>query len=299
LARPSRYQIMELFKPDIIAVLKQMNKSLFTNVDMNSTFFLHKEEWRLPQKTSVHDFLQFLLKKKIVKELVMKSPKGSVTRYIFGENTDPYTFDANLVALSLYPNSYLSHFSAVHYHGLTDEIIKTIYVNKEQSQKQHLMSEGDKPLLQEKIDSAFSKPMRKTNNFYEYGGQRIYILNGKYTNKLGILEETGYSITNLERTLIDIAVRPEYSGGVFEVLQIYEKAKGLVSVNKMKAYLSTLDYKYPYHQVIGFYLERAGYRESAVGLMESLPIEFNFYLTYEMKNPDYSDRWKLYFPKNL
>ena len=32
-------------------------------------------------------------------------------------------------------------------------------------------------------------------------------------------------LTNIERTLIDIAVRPVYSGGVFEVLKAYRLAK--------------------------------------------------------------------------
>jgi len=287
---------MELFKADILESLKKMEKPLLTNVDINSTFFLHKEEWKLPQKTSVHDFLQFLLKKKMVKELIVKSSKGSVTRYLFGEVINP---PADLVALSLFPGSYLSHFSAVHYHGLTDEIIKTIYVNKEQSQRRPIITRENKLLPQENIDFAFSRPMRQTNNFYEYDGRHICVLNGSYTNNLGVFKKGMFAIANLERTLIDIAVRPEYCGGVFEVMKVYEKAKGQVSANKIKAYLATMNYIYPYHQVIGFYLERAGYRDSAVKAMESIPINNRFYLTYEMQNPEFSSRWQLYYPKNI
>ena len=61
--------------------------------------------------------------------------------------------------------------------------------------------------------------------------------------------------TNLERTLIDAAVRPVYAGGVFEVRKAYQLAKEKVSVNRLAALLQKLNYIYPYHQAIGFYLE--------------------------------------------
>ena len=44
----------------------------------------------------------------------------------------------------------------------------------------------------------------------------------------------GVRVTDLERTLIDIAVRPEYAGGVYEVLNVYRLAKGKVSANNEK-----------------------------------------------------------------
>ena len=83
------------------------------------------------------------------------------------------------------------------------------------------------------------------------------------TNNLGVIffkDREGGSIptTNIERTLIDIAVRPVYSGGVFEVLKAYKMAKDKVSINKLAAYLKKIGYVYPYHQVVGFYLEKSG-----------------------------------------
>ena len=56
---------------------------------------------------------------------------------------------------------------------------------------------------------------------------------------------------------------------------------------------------YPYHQAIGFYLERAGYKESVLQLVEELGIEYNFYLTYQMTDIVPNDRWKLYVPKRF
>ena len=121
---------------------------------------------------------------------------------------------------------------------------------------------------QENIDKAFSKPMRTTNNYFDYNNQRIYILNGQYTNNLGVIEQEGIRVTNIERTLIDITVRPQYSGGVYdEFSNIFKKAKGEASANRIAAYLQKLDYSYPYHQAIGLYLEKAGYKENAIRLL--------------------------------
>jgi predicted transcriptional regulator of viral defense system len=106
-------------------------------------------------------------------------------------------------------------------------------------------------------------------------------------------------LTNLERTLIDISVRPIYAGGVAEVLKAFELAKDRVSVNRMAAILQKLGYVYPYHQAIGFYLDRAGYSESSVELMQRFPMDFDFYLDYKMGKTDYVKKWRLYIPKGF
>jgi len=53
---------------------------------------------------------------------------------------------------------------------------------------------------------------------------------GKNTNRLGVEEIAGPAsetipVTNLERTLIDIVVRPAYAGGTSQLLKAYRTAK--------------------------------------------------------------------------
>jgi predicted transcriptional regulator of viral defense system len=116
---------------------------------------------------------------------------------------------------------------------------------------------------------------------------------------VGVLCENGYSYTDLERTLIDIAIRPAYSGGVFEVLQAFESARDIVDVVKMNEYLVKLNYIYPYHQLIGFYMERAGYNIEIVDDVFYNDIVYDFYLTYNMSNKEFDTKWKIYFPKGF
>lgn len=106
-------------------------------------------------------------------------------------------------------------------------------------------------------------------------------------------------VTNLERTLIDAAVRPVYAGGVFEVKNAYKAAKDQVSINKLASYLKTIGYTYPYHQIIGFYMERTGYRPTQLDLLRTIPQQYDFYIDYGLKQPGYDSKWRLYFPKGL
>jgi len=189
----------------------------------------------------------------------------------------------------------------MYFHGLTDQIPKSIYLNFEQPPKNFLPGE----LEQNRIDQAFARPMRVSNNVATYEELRIFLLNGMYTGNFGVVDIEGpegekVATTSLERTLIDITVRPAYSGGVFEVLKAYKAAQGQFSVNKLSAMLKTLGYTYPYHQAIGFYLERAGYKQKLAELLkQKFEIKYDFHLTHQMKDPEYSESWRLYYPKGF
>jgi len=145
--------------------------------------------------------------------------------------------------------------------------------------------------------------MRTTNQIVEFNSKKVYLLNGKNVKNIGVtdfkVDNRTFKITNIERTLIDISVRPNYAGGTQEILDTYIKAKGKCSVNKLLSILKKMNFAYPYHQVIGFYLEKAGYSENVLKLVEKQEIKYNFYLTYQMKDKLYSERWKLYFPPGL
>jgi predicted transcriptional regulator of viral defense system len=285
---------LSIAKSDIIAAIEAESRKIWTAEQVNQLMRENAQFWRLAKNQSLIGFIEFLLRDTKLKEATLTFPQKKITRYLWGEAS---IFE---LSLSLYPNVYLSHYSAVYLHGLTEQIPKTVYVNKEQPYQ----SQGT-DLQQERIDFAFSRNVRVSHEIAEHRGYRICILHGAKTDNLGVIEIPGpdgemLKVTDIERTLIDITVRPVYSGGVFEVLKAYRMAAERVSINKLIAYLTRIGHAYPFHQAIGFYLERAGvYSESQLELVRRIPINFDFYLEHGIKDAEYSKEWRLYFPKGM
>jgi predicted transcriptional regulator of viral defense system len=252
------------------------------------------DAWELGSPTP-RAILLGLVRHGVLDRIQLPFPHRAYTRYAFGD------FSEFELLQSLDQNAYFTHYTAMQLHGLTEQIPKAIYLNVEQ-----FATGGGGQLSQEGMDRAFKGKPRVTNNVIELGGRRVFKLNGMNTGKLGVTTMTvdesplPFAVTNIERTLIDIAVRPMYAGGVSEVAKAYTAAADRCSVNKIAAYLRKLNYTYPYHQAIGYYLDRSeAYDAGQLDLLAKLPMEFDFYLTYQMKNTDYNERWRLYVPKGF
>jgi predicted transcriptional regulator of viral defense system len=200
------------------------------------------------------------------------------------------------------PNGYYTHLSALYFHGLLDYEPKNVYFNHEQAARPL----SGTNLEQSRIDNAFQKKQRLTTARTIYDGKEYWLLNGKQTGNYGvslmkISSGIGIPVTNLERTLIDIAVRPAYAGGVNSVLSAYRLAQPNVSIRKLKKALRFLNYVYPYHQSIGFYIDMAGnYTNKAIQeFLTYDTFKYNFYLDYEIKEKSYSEKWRIYYPQDL
>lgn len=286
---------LQLAKKEIINVFQNTTKRVWKSSEIAKILSDNRGNWKLAQKTTVSEFVNYLMETAELSEIKLNFPSRKEKRFIWGSLT------IYEILMGLNDNSYFSHYTAMLLNDLTDQIPKTIYLNIEQPSRN---IGGIKKLEQTNIDRAFSNKPRSSKNFTVYNINRIYLLNGKQSGNLGVEEirdpnNSILRVTNLERTLIDIVVRPVYSGGVYEILEAYKKAKDKVSVNKLVSYLFKLNHIYPYHQAIGFYLEKAGYRENQISLVERMEKINSFYLDYRMKEPSYSTRWKLFHPKGM
>ncbi len=257
----------------------------------------NRELWKAPASMTTSRLIRVLTRHGSLKRWSFPFPHRKELRYTWG--------DVPLleVLLALKPNAYFTHHTAMRIHRLTEAVPNTIYVNHEQAGHS-----GDAELQQERIDLAFQRAPRQTKNVVQHEGRRICLLNGMYTNQLGVIEkrvpyDSDRSVrarfTNLERTLIDITVRPVYAGGVVEVFNAYCVARERVSVKRLVTTLQTLGYAYPYHQAIGFYLERAGHRPSSLDPLRKLPQEFDFYLAHKMGRTCYTKEWRLHVPREF
>ncbi len=282
-------------KADIVKLFDNLNQNVFELSEIRNIFYSNHSFWRLATNMSCNKFIEYLVKNSKLKKETFSFSYRAITRYTWG--IVPF----NDLLLSLKPKCYFSHYTAMYYHELTEQVPKAIYINSEQDAKPR--SKGQ--LVQDKIDIAFKSNTRISKNIAKHGDYVIRLLNGMQTGNAGVIESIGYEgekikLTDVERTLIDIAVRPEYSGGPFEIIKAYKLAKDKVSVNRLTALLKKINYVYPYHQVIGFYLENAGvYKKSQIDLIRKYENKYDFYLMHKMDEMDYSEKWSLYFPKGF
>lgn len=203
----------------------------------------------------------------------------------------------------LAPNGYLSHLTAMKVHNLIQKDLgKTVYTNAEQKPKPAPHAK----LEQSRIDAAFKRPPRVTNNRVRIDDYTFCLLSGKHTNMLSVMTVTlpgiamPIRVTSLERTLVDIVVRPAYSGGVHAILEAYRRAAEKANVDLMAEILDRLEYTYPYHQAIGFFMEQShGYAENQINVFHRYKKNYDFYVDYEMVEPRYSPEWRVYYPSYL
>lgn len=285
---------LTLSLPAIAGLFDSRGPAVYRRSDLLNVLRTNRETWKLPASVGASKFLDFLLENINLTQVTLPSPYAEIVRYVYGEAS------AFLVALSIDNNAYLSHGTAAHLHGLVSEQGSRIYINKEQSEKPSYPS----TLVQESIDLAFARQQRLSQNVFSYRQYGLVVLNGKNTRQLEvrpILGPNGETLraTDLERTLIDLAVRPAYAGGVQQVLYAYKQARPKVSLENLSRILKLLGYRYPYHQTIGFYLARAGFEDSALRSFQNLGTKLNFYLDYGLEDPAFDARWCVYYPKNL
>jgi hypothetical protein len=292
--RPSR---LNAAQGQIVSFFENLPRKAFTEADLIGIFLQHKDDWRLAVNTTTDAFLRFLVENTPMRGVLItpvdRNSHRSFQRFVW-DGASAYA-----VASTIEKGAYLSHGTAVLLHGLTDLLPRTVYVNREQT------SEGgsSKKLTQRAIDQAYSHKPRTSNALFNYEQSQIVLLHGKNTGRLEVgtlnFNRELLPVTKLERTLIDITVRPIYGGGVYQVLEAYRNAKDKISTATLLATLAKLEFVYPYHQAVGFYMQKAGYAPKALERLRALGTHFNFYLAHDIRDRAFDSEWRLFYPKGF
>jgi hypothetical protein len=240
-------------------------------------------------------FTEELINSNIIKITTLSFPSKRETRITHGQ------FHILGLASTLRKGGYFSHLTAASLMSITTETAQVIYYNYPQPARY-----SDQELSQDRIDAAFSRPTRVSNTCARFEQWALYLLNSMGSINPGIEtidhpEAGSIRVTNLSRTLIDLAVRPAYGGGTGNVLKLYEQAAGIgIRISEIIHLLNNLDFIYPYRQVIGFYLERSrGCTRCELDRLRELPISFNFYLDNQIIHPAYDKNWQVYYPREF
>lgn len=293
----SRSNVRQLPPDPLLAAFDTLctEQGVFREAELVRFLKEERSSGHIDTKIAMSGLLEVLAQKRDVQALTLASESGypSIKRFA-APSASPFE-----IALSLKKNGYLTHATAVFLHGLTDQVPQTIYVNAEQSAK----PKPDAPLTQDSLDRAFRAHQRASRYVFVHERNRFVILSGKHTGQYGVISlsrgEEKLRTTDLERTLIDITVRPTYGGGVHQVRAAFAAALDRVSIPKLVTTLGALDYVYPYHQALGFYLSRVGAPPKHLDRLRSLGLHLDFYLAHGLKKPAYDPSWRIYYPQGL
>jgi predicted transcriptional regulator of viral defense system len=131
--------------------------------------------------------------------------------------------------MALVRPSAISHWSALNYHGMTEQVPRKIFV---------LTTAKSLPRLREK---KISPP----HGGYPVGSATYQFVQIKPIHYFGIkdiwVNDEKIKITDNERTLLDCLMFPEYAGGFFEVLHTFERNIEKINIEKIVEYALKLD----------------------------------------------------------
>ncbi len=173
------------------------------------------------------------------------------------------------IAMALVHPAAISHWSAMHFHNMTEQIPQIIYVT---STRAIVLSRPTKRL---------KKDGRVTGQ--EVNGILYRFITVKPKRFFGTKDywvgEAKVTITNPERTLIDGLVAPKYCGDWAEVYSAFESQLSRLDLDKMVEYSTRLDAAVV--KRLGWILEKLGVEDSTLRRLESVPIR-----GYRILNPN-------------
>jgi len=284
---------------EISSFFESNSKKVFSGPEINGILFTQQPAWQLPRRMTTEIFLNRMCESSPLRNVQLSFPRRTYNFWTWGE------VDLLEVLMHLDSRCFASHLTAAELHGIAPFKLSEIFINVEQE----LGSPNDATLEQGRIDAAFKRAPRVSNTLSRLEGQTIHFLAGKNTRRFGVesLTRTGsdgrtYEIRypTLERTLLDMTVRPQYAGGVEGCLQAFSLASDRLSVPKLCETINAIGHIYPYHQSIGFYMEACGkYGSEELELIRAFPQEFDFYLDHQMKESLYIPQWRLHVPAAL
>jgi len=200
---------------------------------------------------------------------------------------------------------YLSHYSALYWNNLVEQRPVEHFLSAEITS--HKNSADKNPPNPEVIKQVFMKAPRETSNFATFGGMKFVFVERANCGEAGVMElnvssfkeKLKFQITDVERTLIDCAVAPHYSGGLPTVIQAFLKAS--LNIEQLSRHYKMQNFLYPYWQSIGFLIEICKGKEIARNWMNNFEKpKIDFYIDRNYRADwSFHKEWKIYFPKNL
>jgi len=164
------------------------------------------------------------------------------------------------IAMALADPGAISHWSAMHHHGLTDQVPRRVFVLTTTGASVPRARGGK---AQRNVDGY---PVGETvYRFVQVKPERFF---GTESVWVG---EARVTITDLERTLLDGLSMPQHCGDFAEVLHAFREARDRLDVERISGYAQRLDAATA--KRLGWVLERQGVEPGRLEPLAEVPIK--------------------------
>ncbi len=176
------------------------------------------------------------------------------------------------IAMALVDPAAISHWSALHYHGLTEQALRKVFI----------LTTAETSIPRARSAKALPAPRpqarqagKQARHGYPVGDTTYQFVQVKPERFFGTekvwIGEARVNITDPERTLLDGLSMPQYCGDFAEVLHAFEVRGAGLNLQRIIEYALRLDAATA--KRLGWVLERQGVEPSKLGALASLPIK--------------------------
>ena len=130
------------------------------------------------------------------------------------------------IACSIDPFAYISHLSAMEYHGITDRLPKTLFISTPDQKKwkefaQERMKKDLTSDLANYLDNKLPKLTRINSD--KIGGKNTHRYSSLHYGAYKTVRDSPLRISTIGRTFLDMVRAPDLCGGIYHVMEVYQE----------------------------------------------------------------------------
>lgn len=149
---------------------------------------------------------------------ILSSFKNMSSVYrIFGKKTD----SEEEIICSINPFAYISHLSAMEYHGLTDKIPRVLFYSAPDAKSWREFAFNK---MIKDFDGSINRKLPKLSliDIKKIGKKNLIKHNSIHSGSYINIKNTALRVSSIGRTFLDMIRKPDLCGGIYNILQAYE-----------------------------------------------------------------------------
>lgn len=134
---------------------------------------------------------------------------------------------SNEVICSIDPFAYISHLSAMEWHGLTDRVVRTLFYSSPPPPKwkkfawKKMQKDIGEDYVQDYLEQ--NLPSLTRLNFKKIGRIPVHRYSSEHLGAFTSIQDRVLRVSTIGRTFLDMVREPDLCGGIHHVLEIYEQ----------------------------------------------------------------------------